>query len=471
MSVFIHVSTGPYMSMCSPIGTIPVELLLHILVESQRPRSSHDKGPFEDVTEECQRPVTNWAPLMRVCRRFRNVIVNGPSLWSRIPVTNNLVALQQRLSRSQGSYLDLLFHGPCDSALPFILPHAFRIRAIVATPRFHIDSLPSVVPLLQHSLPALERVHLNPTMNINRHSDEWHKLRDVGSVLDETLHPRVNAVTSPRLLLPLKQSGFWSQQLLHLDIRSNYGIVDRSHRDDILALLKSTPLLEYLAITFPERANPPDFNLQMQGVMPALLVNSSHFEPAPLPRLRVLKLLGPAWLSGPVLHGIDTPSLEKLHVHTTTNPHGGGESVIVGMFPTRLLPVFAEHRRLHIHAGERGKGFRLGDCHCDAGRVSSDRLYLRVHTLDGYHHLSLRVLCRLFGDVELESLELSYFIGVDPEECGGWREVLETFPGLRRVTLSNNERHSGAAMLAAIEALQKEGLNPEMEVVMESAPW
>ena len=106
-------------------------------------------------------------------------------------------------------------------------------------------------------------------------------------------------------------------------------MVDGSHRDDILALLKSTSLLEFLAITFPERANLPDFNLQMQGVMPALPAISSRFESAPLLRLRVLKLLGHTCLGGPVLHGIDTPSLEKLHVHTTTNPHGGGENAIV----------------------------------------------------------------------------------------------------------------------------------------------
>ena len=249
-------------------------------------------------------------------------------------------------------------------------------------------------------------------------------------------------------------------------------MADRSHRDDILALLKSTPLLEFLAITFPERANPPDFNLQMQGVMPALPANSSHFEPAPLLRLRILKLLGPAWLSGPVLHGKETPSLEKLRVHTTTNPHGGGENAIVDMFPPRLRYVFVEHRQLHIHVGEGGKGFRLGDCHCGPGRVSSDRLYLRVHTSDGYHRLSLRVLCRLFRDVALESLEVSYFVYVEPEECGGWREVLETFPRLRKVTLSNNQRHSGAFMLAAIEKLQKEGLNPWMVVVVVvNAPW
>ena len=133
---YVHVlaSTGPWTFMRSAIETLPVELLLDILVESQSPRSSHDKGPFEDVTEECQRPVTNWAPLMRVCRRFRNVIVNAPSLWSRIPVTNDLVALQQCLSRSQGLHLDLLFNIPCDSALPFILLHILRIRAIVTIP-------------------------------------------------------------------------------------------------------------------------------------------------------------------------------------------------------------------------------------------------------------------------------------------------------------------------------------------------
>ncbi|PIL27178.1 hypothetical protein GSI_10320 [Ganoderma sinense ZZ0214-1] len=466
----VHISIGLWVIMGSRIENIPVELLVDILVESQTPRTTPDKGPFEDVIEEWQRPATNWTLLMRVCRRFRNVIIDTSSLWARIPVTSNIVALQERLSRSRNSRLHLLFSGPCESALPFILPHTLRIRAIVTTPRFRVDSLASLIPLLKRSLPALERVHLDTArMNSDRGFIDRSKIEEVGSVLDETLHPRVNAVTLPRLLLPPKESGFWSQKLLHFDIRANYGIVSVTDRDDILAILRSTPQLESLVIIFPERAMPRDFNPQMLGVMPALFMGASRVEPAPLLRLRALTLLGPAWLTGPVLHGLDTPALEKLFVNTT-DPYDVAAGVTL-MFPARIRPLFSRDKRLHIHAGARGGGFRFGDCHCEAGRISSERLYLRVDTTQGHPSFPLLVLCRLFGEAKLDTLELSYFRGVEPEECGAWREVLETFPGLKKVRLFNNEKQSGAAMLAEIEALQKDGLNPEMEVEVEDAPW
>ncbi len=477
MLMSMHVSIEHLIHMGSRIEKLPVELLVNILLESQIPRTSNDKSPFEDVLEECQRPISNWTPLMLVSRRFYNVIVGTPSFWSRIPVTNSLVALQQRLFRSRDSRLELLLNGPCEHVLPFILSHAPRIRAIVTAPTFHIGSLPSLVSLLKHFLPALERLHVVPRMTPDSSSHEGRELEDFGSVLDESLHPRVKAITSPRFLLPPKQSGFWSQKLLNLDIRSHHGPI-RRHRDDILAILKSTPLLESLAITFPDRATPPDFGLQMQGIMLAPPVNPSH-EPTPLMRLRVLTLSGPAWLSGPVLHETDTPSLERLYIHTTNHPYEGAvRNTIVGMFPTRLRRVLAQYRRIHIHSGSHSKVFRLGDCHCEAGRVSSDRLYIRVHsTVPCDHRFALHVLCRVFKEAALETLEVSYFMSRTPEDCSAedcaraWKEVLETFPGLRKVTLYKNDQSSGLAMSAAIEALQKEGSHPEMELVADHAPW
>nr|VWO95657.1 Uncharacterized protein [Ganoderma boninense] len=190
-------------------------------------------------------------------------------------------------------------------------------------------------------------------------------------------------------------------------------------------------------------------------------------------RLRVLTLLGPAWLTGPVLHGLDTPSLEKLFVSTTTHPYpDNAAGAVVTMFPSRIRPLFSQHKRLHIHAGMRGSGFRLGDCQCEAGRISSDRLYLRVNsTTQEQHSFPLFVLCRLFKEAALETLELSYFREVRPEGCRGWKEVLETFPGLRKLRLFNNEKQFGETILAEIEALKEGGLNPDMEVEVQSAPW
>ena len=462
--IFMRFTTGSLLHMHSSVENIPVELLIDILLESGIPRTNKDKNPFEDVIEECQRPVTNWVPLMQVCRHFHDVILGTPRFWSRIPVANNLAALQQRLYRSRNSSLDLLFDGPCGPALPLILPLASRIRAIITTPRFHINSLPSLVPLLNDLLPSLEHVHIVPRMSFDYYSTDWHKLRDSGFVLNESLHPRVKTVASPRLLLPLKESGFWYEKLFHLDIRSQYGRMNVERQDDIFSVLKSTPLLESLAITFHDFAPPPQFFGNTQ-TPPTNLPR----EPTLFPRLLIVKLSGPAWLCGPLLHGIDAPTLERLYIRTTSHPNGTAMRSLADMFPARLRLTLAQHRRLHIHAGDHG--FRLGDCHCEAGRVSSDRLYLRVYRELDDHRLPLHILCRVFKDACLETLEVNYFTSQPPETCGGWGEVLRTFPDLRKVTLYKNDQKSGTAMLAAIEALQKVGLNPDMKVVAENASW
>ncbi|KAM5533193.1 hypothetical protein V8D89_013149 [Ganoderma adspersum] len=460
------------------IESLPVELLVNIFLESEIPKINNlDDGPFAYVVEKCQRPVPNWLPVMLVSRYFRDVILAVPALWSRIHVTKNLAALQHNISRFEDSPLDLLFDMSCESALSLIQPHAFRIRAIITSPRFHVNSLVCLLPLFSLPLPALEVVHIVPDMNLAPDSEEWHRLRDAGSVLNETPHPQVKIVTSYRLLLPPQESRFWAQKLVHLDIRCQGGHTTTEHRDDLLAILRTTRRLESLSITFPY-VHLPDAGAHLPGIVQTPPFYMPPRDPAPLLRLRTLTLSGPAWLGGPVLHGIDTPSLERLYVQVAVSQHqNDGEAAIVGMFPPRLRRFLAQHTRLHIHAAASRDGFRMGDCHCETGRVTSDHFSLHVHvpgawwTTAARLHTALHLLCRVFGDALLETLEVNYFLGQPPEVDGAWRSVLETFAGLRKLTLSGNDQKSGAAMVDAVQALQQEGLNPEMELVAQNTDW
>ena len=471
--------------MSNYIENLPVELLVDILLKSQSPRTSEGKSPFENVTEECQRPVSNWVPLMLVSHLCRDVILEAGSLWPRLPVTNNLVALQHRLLRSQDFLLDLLFGGSWESALPLIIPHASRIRAVITTPRFHIDLLPSPVPLFHVPLPALERVYVVPIMNLDYNSQDLLKLRDVGSILNETPHSRVKAITSHQLLLPPKESCFWSQRLLHLDIRSEY---DRTlGRDDISAVLRETPGLVSLAIIFPKYALPPNYLDQMTGNPPVSYVIHPPRAPTSLLRLRMLALARPTWLCGPVLHDIDTPSLVHLYVQTASDPRPDTENTITAMFPEGFRHILARLTRLHIRATPFDKhGFRIGDCHChcttgdsrvgdcpcEGEQVSSDMLYLSVQNSSSFSSAS-EVLCRVFKGARVESLEVNY---LERQERGMpvyavWEPVLETFPGLRKVMLYYNDQKLGGAMVDTIEVLKREGLNSEMGLVAEHVMW
>lgn len=459
--------------MSSPFECLPVELLIDIFLQSQVSKINQDQGPFAYVVEECQRPVINWVPLMLVCPYFRDVIIAAPTLWSRIHVTSNLAALQHGLSRFVSSPLDLVFGHSSEPIISLIESHAYRIRSIITSPRFHVNSLFGLVPVFKLLLPALEHVHIDPYVNFARESEEWHKLRDAGSVLNETLHPQVKMVTSYRLLLPAQESQLWTRDLVYLDIRCEGGPVTTEHRNDLLTILRKTRRLECLTITF-SHGPPPELGAQiLTGVQVPPPIRLPR-DPSPLVRLRTLALCGPSWLSGPVLHGIDAPSLEKFHLKLTVTDEEN-EDAMVNVFPGRLRRFLSQNTALHIHAASGRDGFRIGDCYCETGRVTSDRFSVYVkgswRTLAAHLHTALRLLCRVFEDTPMETLELNYFAGQSQEVHGAWRSVFKTFPALKKLTLFGNDWSSGTAMVDAIQALQREGLNPGMELMAQNTDW
>ena len=471
----IHTELSPP-RVLSLIECLPVELLVDIFLGSRPPpKISADKGPFDETVAECQRPPPNWAPLMVVSHRFCDVIVSTPLMWSRVAVTRNLGALRQRLKRSGELPIDLLLKDSCERiAISVILPHASRIRTIATAPNFSPHNLRFMIPLFHLALPALEEVYIPSKMDTYRHDQNW--VIGTHLALNDTLHPRVKRLSSECGILPSPESTFWSLQLLQLDLRSQEVTAER--RDDIVKILEASPLLESLAITYPTTLPEADFFLfafGQPGAAPQIHHSYGPYRgaPAPMKRLQMLRLSCPITLCATVLHSFDMPSLQKLYINTCPDI-GNPEASVVDMFPTRLRQLLAQHTRLHIHAAPDGGGFRLGDCLCDTGRVSSDRFYLRLQSLGAATPLRspLGVLRRVFGDARLEQLEVSYYVReAAAESTERWREVLQTFNGLKRVALRKNDKRSGSVMVNDIKALQGEGLNPEMVLVDENTDW
>ena len=397
-------------------------------------------------------------------------------MWYRIPVTKNLRELRQRLKRSGEHPVELLIKDSCnDSAVSLLLPHAPRIRRIATALNFSPYNIRYLTPLFKASLPELEDVYILPKMNSYRRDRSW----TIGTsfALHEVLHPQLKRISADRDVLPPPESTFWSLQLAHLDLLSQEVTIAR--RNDILKVLSAIPLLESLAITFPHTLLEDDGAAPLLGfahaaAAPHDLSTASRDTPTSLTRLHTVKLSGPITHCKAVLHAFAMPALDKLLINTSpglADPNGS----IVDMFPVRLRRTLAQqHTRLHIHAMPDGGGFRLGDCLCDTGRVSSDRFYLRVQSFRWPVALTtpLGVLRRVFAGARLERLEVSYFVReAAAESMGRWREVLQTFGGLKRVTLRGNDKRSGGAMASDIRALQGEGLNPGMALVDENTDW
>ncbi|TBU28153.1 hypothetical protein BD311DRAFT_865620, partial [Dichomitus squalens] len=97
---------------------------------------------------------------MLVCRRFHGAILATQPYGLASLSTKNVHALQQRLSRSGDSLVDLVFRTACGSALPIVMLHTSRIRSIVTIPTFSVNHIDSIMALLSTDLPALEEVHV-----------------------------------------------------------------------------------------------------------------------------------------------------------------------------------------------------------------------------------------------------------------------------------------------------------------------
>ena len=148
------------------IQDMPVELLLeifHIL-------AIHSK----DI-----RLPTAWMRVLLVCRYWYRVACDASELWRVIHVGSNGDWLQLCLERSVRSLVDLHFSGlptaTVEAAVPLVVPHAQRIRAIHFTGCGWLAAdMCAFIGLFRHAFPALEELSILPA--------EWRAPREANII-------------------------------------------------------------------------------------------------------------------------------------------------------------------------------------------------------------------------------------------------------------------------------------------------
>ncbi|OJT04012.1 hypothetical protein TRAPUB_5341 [Trametes pubescens] len=118
------------------IHHLPNELLLEIFAQYSLDNNRRDLTHLRSTFYE---PATlgygsSWAPLMLVCRFWRELILVTPSLWQEIDIYGQTQWLELALLRSNEAPLTLIFHpgrGAARMAVPLVLPHAHRIRRLI----------------------------------------------------------------------------------------------------------------------------------------------------------------------------------------------------------------------------------------------------------------------------------------------------------------------------------------------------
>lgn len=140
----------------SPISCLPTETLVAVLVLNQ-----HDDDAWW-IGEDCSLPSIIVA--CHVNRRFREVAIDMPSLWSNINFSakTSLGLLEAHLERSQGCLLDIrIRYIDCDYTIHFVNDLLIRnIHRWGTYSAFNVlyESTPSLTTSLQSNGP-LSRVH------------------------------------------------------------------------------------------------------------------------------------------------------------------------------------------------------------------------------------------------------------------------------------------------------------------------
>ncbi|KAI0718758.1 hypothetical protein C8T65DRAFT_75174 [Cerioporus squamosus] len=141
------------------IQDVPVELLLEIF----RILATHCK--------DSNMP-TAWMGVLLVCSYWYRVACDASELWRVIHVGSNTDWLRLCLQRSARSLVDVHFCGlpttTVDAAIPLIVPHAQRIRALHLTGHGRLSA--DIFAFFARPLPALEELSVLPA--------EWRSLRE-----------------------------------------------------------------------------------------------------------------------------------------------------------------------------------------------------------------------------------------------------------------------------------------------------
>ncbi|KAI0354502.1 hypothetical protein OH77DRAFT_506159 [Trametes cingulata] len=147
------------------IQRLPPEILVEIFRFYGAERHARNAALIPWPIELPSEHACSWIPLMLICRLWRDIGLDTPTLWREIEVKRRLEWLQLALTRSKDAPLTLIFY-PGNMAhvtVPLLRPHGHRIRKLVLPPFIFpahgqkID-LPFFLPLLRTRLTLLDEL-------------------------------------------------------------------------------------------------------------------------------------------------------------------------------------------------------------------------------------------------------------------------------------------------------------------------
>lgn len=465
-----HAIQGP------AVTRLPLELLAYIFIiyatiaPEPQLREPHDR--FHRLMLSPDPPKTNmgWVSLMLVCRHWRCIGLETPTLWRIISVTENLDSLKYRLDRSAGCTIDLILNDSDDpvvnvKALPSLLMHAKRIRSIKVRHWFRFHHLHTLKPLFNVELPALERVSLAPWFG--KHPQTESGQLEVGQRhgnvgLSVTRHPHIRHLKVHGITLP-EITSFWS--LMTLEILLDFGSGAGQLATDVLALLTSLSSLKSLIVLGGSKSRRRQSF--PSGIPSASAGRDGGAQQIDLPFLRQICLDAPYEFAHPFISTIRFHALLRFYVSTDLPTYRREAADVIDQFIPQVV-----RKNILRHMTNMRLSSRSSICISQHGCLhGSDISKLRMRTLDDDQRdfslhfdipqaseiRSLALSTALFGlsrscqDIPLQYLQVqNYWTYPLDGAYGGWVELFATFPELQTLSLDVDGYSTRAAFNALL---------------------
>ncbi|KAI0264871.1 hypothetical protein BC834DRAFT_970441 [Gloeopeniophorella convolvens] len=294
-------SLYPQLNSLAPVSLLPTELLtriFHLLRDDQSYNQDTSWPP-------------SWITSTRVCRRWREVSLSDPSLWSGIWTSSPMCTekwLFEMLIRSKEAILDVDLRMPSAELLRSVALRHSHIRSLALGCLVDSPRDEHVQKLLASEAPGLEELYLGPK-SFGSHVLLTNilpiSLSEFGLFRGQA--PKLRSIHLYQVHVPWAH--FPRCTLTHLTITSSSGdeveVFPPGNTGELIDILNNSPALEELTLNHCLTFTPPQ---------PRARPRASANTIIDLPRLSQLTLLGPSSSVLRLLESVHTPALLDLRL-------------------------------------------------------------------------------------------------------------------------------------------------------------
>ncbi|KAM5545494.1 hypothetical protein V8D89_000532 [Ganoderma adspersum] len=415
----------------APVNSLPNELFIEIFLLAE-PRPIGNGGETRIILPD----TASWAPLMLVCRHWRDVILSTPRLWRVIKVRESLKWAELAVSRSQNATLGITFWGKTSvtASLPILWPVAERIVAL----NFHDTDKGQLAAALE----LVSSAHSLVKLYLKRNYQE----QDGGVFPDVLLHsvsidhqrfPAMTALTIQGVRMVLKDPQAFFSRLRFLDLKNCVLLCDPPvfTLSTFLDMLANCTALEraslYRVLSQFHHGQP-----QYQPVKP---VQRSRIVSIPTLRKLIIEDEAEVVSSFMSLLNVD-PNVDVHLVHEVDTLSNDSPGVFVPLLPPnqhQTLPDLDKVRSLNVIFDV---ACGSSEVYCWSGAGGGLSLSLRLKQ-DAHQRQSMPVpravdeIIQLFANAPLTKLSVYAAIDLQTIEEAEWARLFPAFRALECLAL------------------------------------